>query len=97
MPNTSHNTSFAEVAGGKIVLRTHFIHLLRCRSIPGGWWDSGRRAWLYPATARHARLIRSLIPQLQVSEQFTGLLARNRKVVEQTARRWNLRGPFALR
>ena len=79
MPEALHNASFAEVAGGKIILRTPFAHLLRCRSIPGGWWDPGQRAWLYPATARHARIIRSAIPQLQASEQFAALLGRNGK------------------
>ena len=86
MHDVAHNPSYAEVVGGKIVLRTQFVHLLRCRSIPGGWWDSGRRAWLYPATARHARLIRSLIPQLDVSEQFAALLGRNRRVTEPAAK-----------
>ena len=86
MPEVVHTPSFAEVAGGKIVLRAPFVHLLRCRSIPGGWWDSGRRVWLYPATARHAHLIRSLIPQLDVGEQFAALLSRNSKVGDRTVK-----------
>ncbi|MBI3697416.1 MAG: DEAD/DEAH box helicase [Acidobacteria bacterium] len=77
MPEAARTQSFADVAGGKILLRTPFVNLFRCRNIPGAWWDATRRVWLYPATAGHARLIRSSIPQLEASESFAALLGRN--------------------
>ncbi len=80
MPDRVSTPSFADVAGGKIILQTALVNLFRCRSIPGGWWDASRRVWLYPATATHARLIRSSIPQLEVSDRFTALLSPNGKV-----------------
>src|SRR5579884_1725126 len=80
MPDRVSTPSFADVAGGKIILQTPLVNLFRCRSIPGGWWDASRRVWLYPATATHARLIRSSIPQLEVSDRFTVLLSPNGKV-----------------
>ncbi|MBI3896450.1 MAG: DEAD/DEAH box helicase [Acidobacteria bacterium] len=97
MPNAGYTPSFAEVAGGRIVLRTHFIHLFRCRSIPGGWWDGGRRAWLYPATPRHARIIRSAIPQLQTTDQFAALLSQNGKAIEPAPKQPAQTGAAVLR
>ncbi len=67
--------SFAEVEAGRIVLRTPFANLLLCKRIPGAWWDAARKAWIYPATPRHAALVRATIPRLSVSESFRALLA----------------------
>src|SRR5579885_220318 len=86
MPDHCSSSSCADVAGGKIVLQTAYVNLFRCRSIPGGWWDAARRVWLYPATAQHARLIRSSIPQLEASERFAALLGRNGQVVAAPAK-----------
>lgn len=63
----------AEIVGGAIVLQTPLASLLLCRRIPGGRWDVGRRAWVYPATQRHARIIGAVIPKLQSSAAFNAL------------------------
>ncbi len=86
MPDRASAPSFADVAGGKIILQTAFVNLFRCRSIPGGWWDATRRVWLYPATPAHARLVRSSIPQLETTERFTALLDRNGRIAAVSAR-----------
>jgi len=65
--------SHADIVGGAIVLQAPLAALLLCRRIPGGRWDAIRRAWVYPATERHARLIGSLIPRLQSSAAFNAL------------------------
>ena len=44
---------------------------------PGCSWDGTRKAWSYPATARHARIIRSSFPHLETTEQFQILLRGN--------------------
>ena len=67
--------SAAHVEGGRIVLRTSFANCLRCNRIPGSRWDHARKAWTYPATAHHARIIRSSFPHLEATEQFHALLA----------------------
>jgi SNF2 family DNA or RNA helicase len=66
---------FADVDAGRILLRAPFSNLLLCKRVPGASWDTARRVWTYPATPKHARLIRSSIPQLQVSGKFCALLA----------------------
>jgi SNF2 family DNA or RNA helicase len=73
--NQSANPSFADVAGGRIILRTPFSNLLRCKRIPGAWWDGSRKAWTCPATPAHARLIGASIPRLQTGAGFTALLS----------------------
>jgi SNF2 family DNA or RNA helicase len=67
-------SSFADVGAGRILLRAPFSNLLLCKRLPGAAWDSTRRVWTYPATPKHARLIRSSIPRLEASERFTALL-----------------------
>jgi len=67
--------AFADVDAGRILLRTPFSNLLLCKRIAGSRWDNARRVWTYPATPQHARMIRSSIPQLQVSGKFAELLA----------------------
>jgi len=67
--------SFADVGAGRILLRAPFSNLLLCKRLPGAAWDSTRRVWTYPATPKHARLIRSAIPRLEASDRFTALLA----------------------
>src|SRR5690348_12647983 len=78
-----HVPNTAEVVAGKIVLRTSYVHLFRCRRIPDGWWDPVRRVWLYPATARHANFIRETFPELEAADDFTRLVEANgkRKIV----------------
>jgi superfamily II DNA or RNA helicase len=66
---------FADIDGGRIVLRTPFSCLLLCKRIPDASWDSRRKAWTYPATRRHATLVRTTIPGLASSERFQALLA----------------------
>jgi SNF2 family DNA or RNA helicase len=69
-------SSFADVGAGRIILRAPFSNLLLCKRLPGAAWDSARRVWTYPATPKHARLIRSAIPRLEASDRFTALLAK---------------------
>lgn len=66
--------SSAEVVGGRIVLHAPFAHLVLCKRIPGAGWDAARRAWIYPATLRHAQLIRASIPRLEANGDFHALL-----------------------
>jgi SNF2 family DNA or RNA helicase len=66
--------SFAEVDAGRILLKTPFSNLLLCTRVPGAAWDCARKVWTYPATSQHARLIRSSIPRLTASDEFTALL-----------------------
>ncbi len=66
--------TFADVDAGRILLQAPFSDLLLCKRIPGASWDKPRRLWTYPATPQHARLIRSSIPRLEVSDKFTKLL-----------------------
>jgi len=73
--NQSATPSFADVEAGKIILRTPFANLLLCKRIPGAWWDASRKAWTYPATPRHAALVRATIPRLSASERFAALVA----------------------
>jgi SNF2 family DNA or RNA helicase len=47
-----------EIIGPRIFLHTGFANLLLCKRIPGGAWDTERRAWSYPATPQAARLIK---------------------------------------
>jgi len=68
--------SFADVDAGRIILQAPFSNLLLCKRIPGGTWDCARRAWTYPATPSHARLIRSSIPRLEATERFSALMAK---------------------
>jgi len=68
------DAAFADVEAGRILLRTPFSNLLLCKRIPGASWDKPRRVWTYPATPQHAHLIRSSIPRLSVTDQFTALL-----------------------
>lgn len=63
----------ADIVGGTIVLQAPLAALLLCRRIPGGRWDVSRRAWVYPATQRHARIIGGAIPKLQSSATFNAL------------------------
>ena len=67
--------SSAEVIAGKIVLHAPFAHLVLCKRIPGAGWDAARRAWVYPATLRHAQLIRASIPRLEANGDFDALLS----------------------
>jgi SNF2 family DNA or RNA helicase len=67
--------AFADFDAGRILLRTPFSNLLLCKRIPGAAWDKLRRAWTYPATPHHARLIQASIPRLQASHKFSALLA----------------------
>lgn len=67
--------SSAEVVGGRIVLHAPFAHLVLCKRIPGAGWDAARRAWVYPATLRHAQLIRASIPRLEANGDFDALLS----------------------
>jgi len=71
----SATPSFADVEAGKIILRTPFANLLLCKRIPGAWWDASRKAWTYPATPRHAALVRATIPRLSASDRFATLMA----------------------
>lgn len=64
----------ADVVAGRIVLHTAFANLLLCKRIPGAGWDAARRAWVYPATPQHARLIRASIPRIQGTDNFRALL-----------------------
>lgn len=66
--------SSAEVVAGRIVLHAPFAHLVLCKRIPGSGWDPAQRAWVYPATPRHAQLIRASIPRLDASREFDALL-----------------------
>jgi SNF2 family DNA or RNA helicase len=68
------DAAFADVDAGRILLRTPFSNLVLCKRVPGASWDAKRRMWAYPATPTHARLIRSSIPRLQVSDRFSALL-----------------------
>jgi hypothetical protein len=63
----------ADVVGGAIVLQAPLAALLLCGKIPGGRWDTRRRAWIYPATPRHARILGVSIPNLQPSAAFCAL------------------------
>ena len=67
--------SSAEVVGGRSVLHAPFAHLVLCKRIPGAGWDAARRAWVYPATLRHAQMIRASIPRLESNGDFQALLA----------------------
>ncbi len=73
--NQPVNPSFADVEAGRILLRAPFSHLLLCKRIPDAWWDAARKAWTYPATPRHARLVQATIPRLNASERFAALAA----------------------
>lgn len=66
--------STAEVIGGKIILRVPLLHVVQCTTWPGARWDAARKAWVYPATQRTARLITTSIPRVQGSEGFRALL-----------------------
>ncbi|MCL4783436.1 MAG: DEAD/DEAH box helicase [Bryobacterales bacterium] len=69
------DAAFADVAAGRILLRSPFSTLMVCKRVPGAVWDSRRRVWTYPATTEHARLLRRAIPRLEGSESFGVLLA----------------------
>ena len=76
---------FADVDAGRILLRTAFSNLLLCKRIPGASWDKPRRVWTYPATPQHARLIRSSIPRLEVSESFAALIGQKAEAAQSAA------------
>jgi SNF2 family DNA or RNA helicase len=67
--------STAEVIGGRIVLHAPFSQLVLCKRIPGSGWDAAQRAWVYPATTRHAQLISASIPRLESNGDFAALLS----------------------
>lgn len=77
--------AFADVDAGRILLRTAFSNLLLCKRIPGASWDKPRRVWTYPATPQHARLIRSSIPRLEVSESFAALIGQKAEAAQSAA------------
>jgi len=77
--------SCADVDAGRILLRTPFSLLLLCKRLPGASWDKARRVWTYPATPQHARLVRSSIPRLQVSERFAALLGQKAEAAHPAA------------
>jgi SNF2 family DNA or RNA helicase len=68
-------SSTAEVIGGQIILHAPFSQLLLCRRIPGAGWDTSQRAWVYPATTRHAQLISASIRRLEANGDFNALLS----------------------
>lgn len=72
---TAPSPSFADVAGGRITLQTAFANLFLCQRIPNAIWDSARHLWTYPATQRHAHLVRALIPRVQGTDAYHALLA----------------------
>lgn len=72
---TAPNPSIADVAGGRITLRTPFANLIFCQRIPNAIWDSARHIWTYPCTQRHARLVRASIPEVRGTDAFNALLA----------------------
>lgn len=65
--------STADVEDGRIVLRASLADLLVARRIPGGAWDSTRKAMTYPATGRHARFVRATIARLDRTSRFEAL------------------------
>jgi hypothetical protein len=66
---------FVDVVAGLITLRAPFSAVLVCNGLPHGTWDGARRLWTFPATASNARLIQSLIPRLEATDKFSGLLS----------------------
>jgi SNF2 family DNA or RNA helicase len=64
----------ADVVAGRIVVNAPFSALLVCGRIPGGNWDRTKRAWSYPATTGHAKLIKDRIPRLESTGAFAALL-----------------------
>jgi len=63
-----------DVESGRILVRATLADLLTCQRI-GGAWDTRVKAWTYPATARHAKRIRSSIKALSTTERFESLLS----------------------
>ncbi len=70
--------SIAHVDRGRIVVQASLADLLACARVAGAAWDAQRKAWTYPATARHARLLRSSLRTLAAGDAFEKLLARSR-------------------
>jgi hypothetical protein len=48
--------------------------LLAVRRVPDGSWDSRNSAWAFPATDRHASLLKSTLRALHTTEQFDSLI-----------------------
>jgi hypothetical protein len=63
-----------EVESGQIVMRPSFADMLRCGQIPGGSWDTARRAWTFPATGQAAALIRQTVGSLHATPHFDALI-----------------------
>ncbi|MCW5981966.1 MAG: hypothetical protein KIT09_28030 [Bryobacteraceae bacterium] len=63
-----------DVEGGQIVVQPSLADLMACGRT-GGAWDARRKAWIYPATPRHARLVRSAFKRVAATERFESLLA----------------------
>lgn len=65
----------ADVDAGRILLRAPLSAFLTCRRIPNGSWDSGRKAWSFPATQEQARRVQSAINRLATTPRFDELVA----------------------
>jgi SNF2 family DNA or RNA helicase len=66
--------SMVEVDSGRIVLRPSIADLLAVRRIPGGTWDTGRKAHTFPATQQFAALLKGGLRALRPTEEFQALL-----------------------
>jgi len=68
-----------DAENNRVMARTPFSFLDRCKAIPGARWDKNRRVWTFPATPTIARRIaETLTPKLDdMPEQVQTLLARS--------------------
>jgi SNF2 family DNA or RNA helicase len=64
-------------ADGTISVQSPWKYKDLCRSIPGGRWDADDRAWVYPATKMHGRMLRDafLGQQVFTDAEFDALSA----------------------
>ena len=63
-----------EVEEGRILVRPSFADMFVCGRIPGGAWDTRRKAWSFPATAQTAATIRAKVRKLDAEERLDALL-----------------------
>ena len=67
------STTTVEFADGIIAVRPSFADMLTCSRL-GGRWDGALKAWTFPATQQHARLIHSKLLKYHATDQFDALL-----------------------
>ena len=69
------SASRAAVEAGRILVRSSITDLLVCSRLRGGYRDSKRNAWSFPATPAFAALLIERLRKLQTAPEFDALLA----------------------